>query len=174
MENRGITLVELIIAIAMSSIIIGATTLLIRTAQKDYQYTSDTADIQTETQVLMEQVGKWIMEGNRIKVEDGGKKLSIYKIPQDKAVINTTKKIIWLKSGKLYMESFNNVDIDNDTLTYSAADEKGENCIGEHIEEFKANVDGGTPSSVELTMTLKRGSQKYNIENTINVRNRLR
>ena len=54
MENRGITLVELIIAIAMSSIIIGATTLLIRTAQKDYQYTSDTADIQTETQVLME------------------------------------------------------------------------------------------------------------------------
>ena len=34
MENRGITLVELIIAIAMSSIIIGATTLLIRTAQK--------------------------------------------------------------------------------------------------------------------------------------------
>ena len=72
MENRGITLVELIIAIAMSSIIIGATTLLIRTAQKDYQYTSDTADIQTETQVLMEQVGKWIMEGNRIKVEDGG------------------------------------------------------------------------------------------------------
>ena len=168
MENRGITLVELIIAIAMSSIIIGATTLLIRTAQKDYQYTSDTADIQTETQVLMEQVGKWIMEGNRIKVEDGGKKLSIYKIPQDKAVINTTKKIIWLKSGKLYMESFNNA------LTYSAADEKEENCIGEHIEEFKANVDGGTPSSVELTMTLKRGSQKYNIENTINVRNRLR
>ena len=40
----------------------------------------------------MEQVGKWIMEGNRIKVEDGGKKLSIYKIPQDKAVINTYKK----------------------------------------------------------------------------------
>ena len=59
-------------------------------------------------------------------------------------------------------------------MTYSAADEKEENCIGEHIEEFKANVDGGTPSSVELTMTLKRGSQKYNIENTINVRNRLR
>ena len=72
------------------------------------------------------------------------------------------------------MESFNNVDIDNDTLTYSAADEKEENCIGEHIEEFKAEVDGGTPSSVGLTMTLKRGSQEYNIENTINVRNRLR
>lgn len=174
MENRGITLVELIIAIAMSSIIIGATALLIRTAQRDYQYTSDTADIQTETQVLMEQIGKWVMEGNRIKAEDSGRKLSVYSIPSDGSIINTTKKIIWFDGGKLYMRTFNNVDIEHDTLTCSAADEKEENCIGEHVEKFEAQTDANTPSSVKLTMLLKRGNQQYEIENTVNVRNKLR
>lgn len=174
MENKGITLIELIIAIAISSIIIGATTVLIKTAQKDYQYTSDTADIQTETQVLMEQVGKWIMEGNRIKVGSGGKELTVYYIPADKAVSNTKKRIIWGSSGKLYMKFFNNVNLNNDKLTYTSSDEIEENLIGDYVDKFDAKLDGSTQSCVEIDMTLNHGSQSYNVENKVSVRNKIR
>ena len=47
-DNRGITLIELIIAIAISTIIVGAATFLLSTAQKNYSSASATIDLQSE------------------------------------------------------------------------------------------------------------------------------
>ena len=188
MGNKGITLVELIIAVAISSIILGATTLLVKTAQNDYQYTSETADLQSESQVLMEQLGKWIMEGNRIKVkEDVGNpdELTIYYIPRTtdtklpSGVVQpsekTKKKVIWVDNGKMYVKSFDNIaSVDSDTLTYTQADEKEDNCIGEHIKGFYAKTDSSTPDVVNIKLTLSQGTHKYEVENAIKVRNKLK
>lgn len=188
MGNKGITLVELIIAVAISSIILGATALLVKTAQNDYQYTSETADLQSESQVLMEQLGKWIMEGNRIKVkEDSGNpdELTIYYIPRTtdtklpsgvaQSSEKTKKKVVWIDNGKMYMKSFDNIESpDSDTLTYTQADEKEDNCIGEHIKEFYAKTDRNAPDIVNIKLTLSQGTYKYEVENAIKVRNKLR
>lgn len=188
MGNKGITLVELIIAVAISSIILGATTLLVKTAQNDYQYTSETADLQSESQVLMEQLGKWIMEGNHIKVKgnvgnpDG---LTIYYIPRTtdtklpsgvvQSSEKTKKKVIWVDNGKMYVKSFDNIaSVDSDTLTYTQADEKEENCIGEHVKEFSAKIDPNILDVVNIKLTLSQGTHKYEVENAIKVRNKLR
>ena len=183
MGNKGITLVELIIAVAVSSIILGATTLLIKTAQNDYKYTSDTANLQSESQVLMEQLGKWIMEGNRISTVNPDE-LTIYYIPRNtdtklpSGVVQKSeqikKKVIWVDNGKMYVKSFDNIaSVDSDTLTYTLADEKEENCIGEHVDAFIAdNTDAA--DVVNIKMKLKRGTQKYEVENAIKVRNKIR
>ena len=69
-DDRGITFVELIIAIAVSTIILGAATLFLGTAQKNYNGASAQLDLQSESQILMEQLGMWVMEGNRVDVVD--------------------------------------------------------------------------------------------------------
>lgn len=184
MGNKGITLVELIIAVAISSIILGATTLLVKTAQNDYQYTSETADLQSESQVLMEQLGKWIMEGNRINVGNPNE-MTIYYIPRTtdtklpsgvvQSSEKTKKKVIWVDNGKMYVKSFNNIaSVDSDTLTYTQADEKEENCIGEHVKEFSVKIDSNIPDVVNIKLTLGQGTHKYEVENAIKVRNKLR
>ena len=191
MGNRGITMVELIIAVAISTIILGAATLLVKTAQDDYQYTSQSANLQSESQVIMEQLSKWIMEGNRIKIKvQSGKsdEIAIYYIPKTittklpsgviPSIEKTKKKIMWVNDGRMYMKSYDNIaNPDADTTTYSSADENEENCIGEDVHEFKAKVTKNLSDSsciVNLKITLKHGTQEYKVENSVKVRNRLR
>lgn len=84
-DNRGITLVELIIAITISVIIVGAATLFFMTAQKSYRRAQETVHLQEETQILMEQLASWIMEGNGVKIINDaayGQVLVIYQIPR--------------------------------------------------------------------------------------------
>lgn len=71
-DNRGLTLMELIIAIAMSTIIMGAAIMFISNALRSYRVASATIDLQMEAHVVMEQLGVWIMEGNYVVTEDDG------------------------------------------------------------------------------------------------------
>lgn len=84
-DHRGITLVELIIAIAISTVILGAATLFLGMAHKNYNHASAQIDLQSESQILMEQIGMWVMEGNRVEELDpsvsGVRGIAIYTIP---------------------------------------------------------------------------------------------
>lgn len=69
-DNRGLTLIELIIAITMATIILGAVGLFLINAMRSYDAATSNIDLQMEAHVMMEQIGSWIMEGNRIEVAD--------------------------------------------------------------------------------------------------------
>ena len=91
-DHRGITLVELIIAIAISTVILGAATLFLGMAHKNYNHASAQIDLQSESQILMEQIGMWVMEGNRVEELDpsvsGVRGIAIYTIPNTPSVTN--------------------------------------------------------------------------------------
>lgn len=182
-DHRGITLVELIIAIAVSTIIMGAATFLLSAAQRNYRNASSSIDLQSESQIMMEQVGHWIMEGNRVSVDAGKQVLTIYQIPKvvpgsrlpsgvSPSTDTASKRVIWISSNnKLYMKKFLNIpDPDHDTFTVSASDETEENCIGEYVTAFQADVSG---SKVQISVQLELGKQKYEICNEYKVRNEL-
>lgn len=81
-NNRGITFVELLIAIAISTIIMGAATLFLGAAHKNYNHATAQIDLQSESQILMEQMSMWVMEGNRVEIDKADpKKLVVYQIP---------------------------------------------------------------------------------------------
>lgn len=96
-DNRGITLVEMIIAIAACAIVISAASLFIRNALQGYRLASDAIDLQIEAQVLMEQLSSWVMEGNYVLYEEYGDPAGsqyyfiIYNIPRD---ISLTEEIL--------------------------------------------------------------------------------
>lgn len=71
-DNRGLTLMELIIAIAMSTIIMAAAIMFINNALRSYRVASATIDLQMEAHVVMEQLGVWVMEGNYVVTNDDG------------------------------------------------------------------------------------------------------
>lgn len=188
------TLVELIIACAVAVIIMGAATLFINSAIKGYETASDTIDLQMESQVLMEQMSTWIMEGNKVVVyEDvatGDKTLIIYeipryvdpnKIPPDPApgapapsVPDATKRKIGIVDGKLYMTVESLAHPYDMTLNgMSSADAVLENCIGEYVTEFTPAVDSTDADKVTIQLKLEAGTREYELEDVIKVRNEL-
>ena len=175
-DNRGITLIELIIAIAISTIVVGAATFLLSTAQKNYSSASASVDLQSEAQILMEQMGTWIMEGNRVEVNAAGDKLTVYQIPRkvtttrptgaETLKTDTSKRVFWISNklkGKkmLYMKKFDGIaDPDSDTTDVVDADAILDNCIGEYVTSFSA-VEDTSKAKVTITLEFRQGTQKY-------------
>lgn len=192
-DDRGITFVELLIAIAISTIILGAATLFLGIAHKNYNHASAQLDLQSESQILMEQLGMWIMEGNRVKVVNDAyaTQLVVYQVPHNvnqedlpkdvsRPEKTASKRIFWIPKGskKLYVKKFTGiVDVDSDISTVSSVDETIANCIGEYVTSFTPTVtvtkDNKT-ANVEISLKMEYLNQKYEIKNEYKVRNALR
>lgn len=194
-DDRGLTLVELLIAIAISSIIIGAATLFLSSAHKGYNTASSAIDLQSEAQVLMEQIGMWTMEGNRVEV--GHDYINIYQIPHVSATTTptisetTTTAIrkIWYHDNKLYMQNFPS---EASPSVDPATHEGNDTLIGEYVTVFTPTAIVNTvsgPSAVTVTsggsvvsgcaavgvsFQMKQGNQDYTIDNEFKLRNKLR
>ena len=190
-DHSGITLVELIIAIAISAIILGAATLFLGMAHKNYNHASAQIDLQSESQILMEQIGMWIMEGNRVEELDasvsGVHGIVIYQIPRETSVKNplgvtasdaASKRVIWISASgkKLYTEKMTVTDLKTDTTVISAdTDEVQENLIGEYVTAFTGTVDTTeSNASVTVSFDMEYLKQTYRIQNVFKLRNVLR
>ena len=216
-DNRGLTLVELIIAVAMTTIIIAAATICISNAMKSYRVAHETINLQMEAHVLMEQIGVWVMEGNYVvtnipgggpntitknAVDDkydtlvgGNKSLVVYCIPRpietsrlpgntyvgsDGRVVQgmgggtglpTTKRVIWLDAGGLYMTQTNvSGKPEDDLAAYALPTADITNCISPYVTDFTCRWDNDR-ETYDIVMTLKAGNKEYTLKDEINMRN---
>lgn len=170
-DNRGLSLVELIIAVTVSLVVLSAVTLFMYSAQKSYKLAAETIDLQVEAQLLMEQLGNWVMESNHVEVVTDtstgiiGEILVLYDIPQNNGReasdwvpggytagdTSATKRIIWAKDGKLYMKKITGIanaatEIDafpyiGYSLNFTEESAKDENLIGELVQQCVIGYD---------------------------------
>ena len=189
-DQNGITFIELIIAIAISAIIMAAATMFLGAAHKNYNNASAQIDLQSESQILMEQLGMWVMEGNRVEALDasasGAKGIVIYQIPRTPSVENpdgaaaqdpVTKRVIWLSASgkKLYTKTTTVTDLTADTTVITAAtDEVQQNLLGEYVTDFTGSVDEDSKASVTISLKMEYLKQSYEIKNVFKVRNIIR
>lgn len=191
-DDRGLSLVELIITIAVTAIIMGTLIVFITSAMRSYNTASGTIDLQMESHVMMDQLSAWIMEGNHVMtptLTDGSKSvqvLVIYRIPrvvpEDRLPENvipdnsSSRRVIWMENGRLYMmlyEQDTAMDPDNDSsLTLSYLDARDEHCVCEYMTVFTSVWDEDN-STVKISVMLKTGNQEYELENTFKVRNEI-
>ena len=190
-DQRGITFIELMIAIAISSIIMIAATMFLGAAHKNYNNASAQIDLQSESQILMEQIGMWVMEGNRVEALDpstsgaqGG--IVIYRIPRKTSVENpngaaapepASKRVIWLSASgkKLYTKTAAVADPEKDTTVIAAnVDEVQQNLLGEYVTAFTGTVDASSQASVTVSFKMQYLKQNYEIQNMFKLRNVLR
>ena len=194
-DDRGFTLVEMIIAMAVSVIVIGAAAIFIRSALRGYRVASDTIDLQMESQVLMEQLATWIMEGNYMAEKDGV--LVIYHIPREASpnlpagveasdvMGERWMRVIWMQDGRLYMHKVEESDdsgapqppISPDTDRDARVDATWvaeENWVSDYIDGFVPVVvydRAGAPSKATITLSMRAGIQEYELTNEIMPRN---
>ena len=190
-DQRGITFIELLIAIAISSIIMVAATVFLGAAHKNYNNASAQIDLQSESQILMEQIGMWVMEGNRVEALDpstsgaqGG--IVIYRIPRKTSVEKpngvaapepASKRVIWLSASgkKLYTKTADVADPEKDTTVIAAnVDEVQQNLLGEYVTAFTGTVDASSQASVTVSFKMQYLKQNYEIQNMFKLRNVLR
>ena len=198
LDDRGLSLVELVIAIAMYTIVLGAVMSFLYGAQKSYRTAEYTVNLQMEAQLLMEQMSNWVMESNHIEIggiEDSNY-LVLYQIPRSKIEDTTlvrletlgTRKIIYMNNGKLYIKIDNEAsagafesEIKNDTLdtSFLTGTPDEEYCIGEYVISFTAKVPDGVDAnkinSVNIDIDMYEGlpsqSQSYSISDRFSLRN---
>ena len=186
-DHSGITFVELIIAIAISTIIFGAAILFLGMAHKNYNHASAQIDLQSESQILMEQIGMWVMEEKLDPSVSGVEGIVIYKIPGTPSITNpagaaapeaASKRVIWISAGgkKLYTKKMAVADPKTDTTVISAdTDEVQENLIGEYVTAFTGTVNASAEkASVSVSFDMQYLEQKYTIQNEFKLRNVLR
>ena len=193
-DNRGMSLVELVIAMATASIIMVVIVVFIATATKSYNSAQNTIDLQMESHVMMEQISAWIMEGNNVRVEQiaiGGQNVNaiiIYSIPRQvpegrlpKGVAqdtHCTRRIIWMQGNGLYMKLKEQDTLMNPAETITSSDLVTDNaelpkyCICEYMMTFTPTWNA-TVNTVSVAVTLKAGTQEYKLENEFKVRNEI-
>ncbi|MBP5265474.1 MAG: prepilin-type N-terminal cleavage/methylation domain-containing protein [Lachnospiraceae bacterium] len=194
LNNKGLTLVELVIAIGMSTIVIGAATLFLYNAERSYRISQYSVDLQMESQILMEQLSNWVMESNRIEIADGGTALVLYRMPTSKLVYTSGepivdsgmlyyRTIVYCRGGKLYAK----FDESGDPAAFNTEIEAGgyalydclqpsatldpEDIIGEHVQYLDLYVPNGADASnlnaVEIKLSLKEGNQNTQAQSYI-------
>ena len=179
-DHSGITFVELIIAIAISTIIFGAAILFLGMAHKNYNHAS--------AQIYFKHIQNYFAgEEKRDPSVSGVEGIVIYKIPGTPSITNpagaaapeaASKRVIWISAGgkKLYTKKMAVADPKTDTTVISAAtDEVQENLIGEYVTAFTGTVNASTEkASVAVSFDMQYLEQKYTIQNEFKLRNVLR
>lgn len=195
-DNRGLSLVELMVALVITVIIMGAAMLFLHTAIKNYEFASGQIRLQKESQISMEQMVTWVMEGNVLE-EKTGEILVIYDYPKpvDSSKLPSgywppehywdsstnayepivTARVIWQKDDKIYMVKNTNVDVTGGLTADTIVSKKGdyelkENCVAENVDKFSVNVSADN-KSVDITMEMKEGKQTFTLVNTATIRN---
>ena len=187
LNEKGLTLVELIIAITMSTIVVAAATVFLYNAERSYRISQYSIDLQMEAQLLMEQMSNWILESNHIEIMPSGEVLILYQIPQEEtkyvysstlaepsvATVSGQRIIIYPKNGKLYInvETESRTTLINELKAMSSAPPSftclmdstipdPADCIGEHVKTFKAELSSDGDNSVKIELGMIEGISK--------------
>lgn len=173
-NNKGFSLVELLIAIAVSSIVLSALVMLITQSVKSYSKQTALAQIQSDADVTLNQISKNILEADIVALRrDGSGNLEFY-----------TKKDT---SGAFYGYYY---DKDKKMLYYTdnkdtSFSSKKMSVVCENVESFNVRIDAVNfqlksdttievlPKSPQLVVDieLKRMNQTRNVERTYVTRN---
>ena len=185
------------VTLTITVVVLGAAGMFMHTGIRNYQYAAGQIDLQKESQIAMEQLVTWVMEGNVLE-DRNDEILIVYDYPRpisEKAnylpegykppeyVITTEGKcqpivsarVIWMSDNKLYMVRNTQLDssgsISADTIISNKADyEKMDYCVAEHIDDFSVEVNT-EQTAVVIDMDLKEGTQTFSIKNSATVRN---
>lgn len=157
-DNKGVTLLELMVAVAISVIVIASIAYFMERSTKNYKNANEEITLQMEAQTILNQLNDLIMEAYNVKYVD-----QVLKIYQNK-----DNYIITYEPENARL-TFEKVQVGN-VLTGNAV------LFGQYVENFNV-VDTGIDDSnktIEITLELKNNKKSYNKTSRITLRNRIK
>lgn len=180
-DNRGISLIELIVGMAISSIIIAAIILFMSAGSRGYQAAQSEISLQTEAQTVMNQIRECVLEGNNISYDSSKSVLTVYHSDGNAATTTDAMEILWFNSSDHNMYLYRTTaagkasvlaDIQSGTVTE-------DNLLGEYVESFEVSgnlIDdstGGHGTTITVSLQMKYNGKEYKMAEDMKLRNRI-
>lgn len=179
-NNRGITLVELIIALAISAIVIGAVILLMSAGSRGYQSQEREVSLQIEAQSVINQIKNLVIEGNNISYTNN--QLNIHHFDTDASTFDPYE-VIWLDStsSRLYLfhvtTSEEKTQMEDEIRSRSGLED---NLLGEYVTSFAVSPEslefdrsGEKAALVTITLGMEYYDRSYDLTEDVKLRNRI-
>ncbi|SHJ61512.1 Type IV pilin N-term methylation site GFxxxE [Anaerocolumna jejuensis DSM 15929] len=182
-NNRGISLIELIIGMAITSIIIAAIILFMSAGSRGYQAAQCEISLQTEAQTTMNRIRDCVLEGNNIRYDSTNAVLTIYHSSGNGAAAADTMEIIWFNGSdhNLYLYRTTAGEKNSVLADISRGSVTEDNLMGEYVKDFWIlpedgfTYDGTGASGTTLTvgLQLEYKGREYKLEEDMKLRNRI-
>lgn len=191
MNNKGFSLIELLVTIAVSSIVLLMISFMLVQGTNLFKGENENIDMQNEIQIVRNQISEAIMGAKSIAIVRAGEDLVIYTGSVDgnnnclvaessgaggTSEVTTERIITYDKSEqKLYISSAYGFAIAEGNLLSEwvadmdiSIDEKCKRVTGagEHEEEYYVN-----PLSINISMTLAYGDEESDVDISVKARN---
>lgn len=171
MNNKGYTLVELLISMVITAIVVTIVISFLVTNSKNYTYASEEVNLQVESQTVMNQLYENIIEANWIELKaiNSDKALLIYHSSGiDVVFLNTSKESLYL------VENRTKADVsDLSTISYNDED----NLMATNVTDITITPSDSenllANNQITLFLTFENSSINYNMEQNIKFRNKL-
>lgn len=182
-DNQGITLVELIIGMAITSIVIGAIVMFMSAGSRGYQSAQSEISLQTETQTIMNQIRARVLAGNNTQYDDTSHVLTIYHSDGNAATTADAVELIWFNNINHNMYLYLTTISQKDTVLTDIRNGvvREDNLMGEHVSGFKVTPPdlftfestgtSGTTITVELEMNYN--NRNFSLSEDMKLRNRI-
>ena len=186
MKNKGFSLIELIVALAVGSIVLLMVGVMLVRGTSMFRTENDEVNMRNDYQIIRNQIDQVLMEAKMLTIEKQGNSLVIYtgEINLDTREFTTTSKTT---------ERIITYNSDNKTLYISGtyADHVSEgNVISTMVEDFdisldessKRTVDGGgteeiyyvNPLKINISLSIANKKSTVDYDYTLSLRNRLK
>lgn len=168
-NNKGMSLIELIISMAISAIVVLMVVSFIGAAFRVFRSTNDEVNLQMEAQTVMNQLVNLTMEAKSITVKYETAEDDRYRIDTSNTTGYHWAVVIYHKTKKkLYLAKLSTTDPEAyKTVTYT----EDKNLMAEFIESFAINAVDGDSSVIQIDMQLMLGTDNYNVLKKVNLRN---
>ena len=183
-NEDGFTLVELVISMGMFSIVMLAIMFFLTSGTRSYGYAKNELNLQMESQMLLNQIRDLTYSSNYVTFDSTNKALLLYdveKVPAPtpspgatpnpsapKVVKNAKVTAVYLKGKKLYLrKDLDPTAVDAATLT-STCVASDDYLFSRYMDDFDAKIN---KNDVQLTIKMKNGNRKYELNEGITVRN---
>jgi prepilin-type N-terminal cleavage/methylation domain-containing protein len=161
LNNKGLTLVELMIAMAIATIVIGSITYFMATSTKSYRKANDEITLQLEAQTILNQLNELIIEAYNVKMNEATDLLTIYrgdmtyyiKLENNKMLLNKKQSGLGITAGDTWI------------------------LFGEYVNTFevKDTGDNNDNSSILISFGLSKNASSYSVDNSlIALRNKIK
>ena len=157
-RNQGMSLTELLVAVAVLGIAMTGVFALINLSARYYSHSSREVEVQSELQTAFTMVSNMIVDANvEVKYTTSTKTAEISN--------STTKYVVMLVGKKLYARIF-----DPASTAYTDIEED-QNLLADHVDEFAIDTTHYDDGYVVMSMKVSYGSREAEMSKNVFLRN---
>lgn len=191
LNNQGMTLIELILAMVISLIVIAAITMFVSTSSRSYQTSHDEISVQMEAQTILNQIGDLVQEGNNVfytsTLYASGPVLFIYHMDQDSST-DDNMEIIWFDNRNHCMYLYKTTTSEKASVIQDIehGNASEDNLLGEYLTDFRADTGiaaspdqfvfdrtGSNSTTLTVTLSLQDNRRTFTAVQDIKIRNKI-